>query len=186
MCFDPQDPYIGVLLSLRRGCATGKLRRLCKRRRIVAPGTGFFRSPNLSAVNCASMGTQPLMQNALRGIAVLLLAALPTITGCKGFFVPVCQETNTCPGQVATPTASPAAGAYSGAQTVSLSDTTSGATICYTTNGSAPTATTPGTCSNGTIYTSPIAVSATATIRAIATLSGSTNSPVLTSTYTIM
>jgi len=127
------------------------------------------------------------MRNALRGIAVVLLVAvIPVLTGCKGFFVPPCQETNTCPGLTATPTASPAAGAYSSAQTVSLSDTTSGAMICYTTDGSIPAATTPGTCSHGTTYTSPISVSATTTILAIGTLAGSTNSPVLTSIYTII
>ena len=126
------------------------------------------------------------LRRALRGVTVLLMVAIPTLTGCKGFFVPLCQETNTCPGATATPTASPPAGAYTGAQTVTLSDTTSGATICYTTDKSIPTATTPGTCSHGTVYSSPIAVSTTTTIMAIGTLAGGTNSLVLTSLYTIM
>ena len=126
------------------------------------------------------------MRNALRGIAVLLLASVPAMTGCKGFFVPVCAETNTCPGQTATPTASPAAGAYTSAQSVTLSDSTASAVICYTTDGSTPTATTPGTCSHGTTYTSAITVSATTTILAIGTLAGGTNSPVFSAAYTIM
>ena len=41
-------------------------------------------------------------------------------------------------GTVATPTFSPAAGTYLGTQTVTLSDTTSGATIFYTLDGSQP------------------------------------------------
>lgn len=126
------------------------------------------------------------LRRMLRGVAVLLIAAIPTMIGCKGFFVPVCQETNTCPGATATPTASPPAGAYTSAQTVTLSDTTSGATICYTTDGSIPAATTPGTCSHGTTYSSPVTVSTTMTIQAIGTLAGGTNSTVLTSLYTIM
>src|SRR5260370_38440070 len=39
----------------------------------------------------------------------------------------------------ATPTFSPSGGTYTTAQTVTISDTTSGATIYYTTNGTRPT-----------------------------------------------
>lgn len=86
---------------------------------------------------------------------------------------------------VATPTASPGAGTYSSTQSVSLSTATGGATICYTTDGTTPTATTPGTCSHGTTYSTAITVSTTTTIEALGTLSGSTNSGVLTALYTI-
>jgi AraC-like DNA-binding protein len=85
----------------------------------------------------------------------------------------------TITGTVATPTFSPAGGSYSTAQTVALSTTTSGATIRYTTDGSIPSSTT------GTVYTSPITVSATTTINAIAYETGWTSSPVATAAYTI-
>ncbi|MBI3487323.1 MAG: chitobiase/beta-hexosaminidase C-terminal domain-containing protein, partial [Acidobacteria bacterium] len=58
---------------------------------------------------------------------------------------------------VAAPTFSPAAGAYASAQTVTLSTATTGATICYTTDGSTPT-------TSSTSYASPIQVSASQTI----------------------
>jgi unsaturated rhamnogalacturonyl hydrolase len=82
-------------------------------------------------------------------------------------------------GTVATPTFSPAGGTYTSAQTVKLSDSTSGATIYYTTNGSTPT-------TSSTVYSGAIAVSSgTVTIEALAALSGDTNSSVASATYTI-
>jgi poly(beta-D-mannuronate) lyase len=82
-------------------------------------------------------------------------------------------------GQVATPTFSPAPGTYTGAQTISISSATAGASIRYTTNGSTPTPTT------GTLYSGPITLSATATLKAIAYQSGLNPSPIGGGTYTI-
>jgi hypothetical protein len=86
---------------------------------------------------------------------------------------------------VATPTASPVAGTYSSSQSVTLSTSTGGARICYTTDGTTPTAVTAGTCSHGSTYSTAITVSANETIKAIGTLSGYTNSGVLIAAYTI-
>jgi len=84
--------------------------------------------------------------------------------------------------QTAMPTFSPAAGTYLGTQTVSLADSTSGASIFYTTDGS-----TPATSAGGSTvkYTGPITVAATQTIKAIATASGYAASTVASATYTI-
>lgn len=79
---------------------------------------------------------------------------------------------------VATPTFSPAAGTYTSIQTVTISDSTSGATIYYTTNGSTPT-------TSSTHYTSPITVSSSETVKAIGTKSGYTQSAVGSAAYTI-
>src|SRR2546422_4664965 len=90
----------------------------------------------------------------------------------------VASATYTIVLKVATPTISPAAGTYSGAQTVTLSDATSGATIYYTTDGSTPTP-------SSTRYTGPILVTQTTTVKAMAAASGMANSDVASATYTI-
>jgi hypothetical protein len=77
-----------------------------------------------------------------------------------------------------TPTFSPAPGTYTASQSVSLSDTASGATLYYTTDGSTPT-------TSSTKYTTPILLSATTTIKAVAAASGYNNSAVASGTYTI-
>jgi len=83
---------------------------------------------------------------------------------------------------VAAPTFSPVAGTYTAAQTVTITDATTGATIYYTTDGSTPT-------SSSTRYTGAITVPATApaveTIQAIAVVSGSAPSSVTTAVYTM-
>ena len=83
----------------------------------------------------------------------------------------------------ATPTFSPSSGAPP--QTVTISTATAGATICYTTNGSTPTASVPGTCDAGSsTYSTPVSVSVNpTTLNAIATKSGDTNSGVGTASY---
>ncbi|MFC1400492.1 chitobiase/beta-hexosaminidase C-terminal domain-containing protein [Streptacidiphilus sp. N1-5] len=87
-------------------------------------------------------------------------------------------QTGGTTGTVATPTFSPAGGTFSSAQTVTLADSTSGASIRYTTDGSTPTA-------SSTLYSTPLSITATTTVKAIGILSGSTNSAVASATYTI-
>jgi hypothetical protein len=79
---------------------------------------------------------------------------------------------------VAAPSFSHAGGAYTTSQSITISDTTAGATIHYTVNGTTPTAASAK-------YTAPIRVSKTQTLKAIAIKSGSTNSAVATAAYTI-
>ena len=79
---------------------------------------------------------------------------------------------------VSAPIFSPAGGTYTTAQTVSISSSTSGAAIYYTTDGSTPS-------SSSTPYTGAITISETTTIKAIA-IKDETNSSVATATYTIV
>jgi hypothetical protein len=78
----------------------------------------------------------------------------------------------------ATPTFSPGAGTYTSAQSVMIADTTPGATIYYTTNGTTPT-------SSSAVYSAAIPVSASMTLEAIAIAPGYTQSALATAAYVI-
>lgn len=82
--------------------------------------------------------------------------------------------------QVSAPTFNPAPGIYSGAQSVAITSAEAGAFIRYTTDGS-----TPPTSSTGTLYSGPVPVSSTTTLKAIAFKTGMTDSSVTSGTYTI-
>jgi formylglycine-generating enzyme len=79
---------------------------------------------------------------------------------------------------VATPTFNPQDGTYTSAQSVTISCATSEATIRYTTNGDEPVAT-------STLYTSPVPVNVTTTLKARAFREGMVDSEVGTGVYTI-
>src|SRR5579863_2099262 len=80
--------------------------------------------------------------------------------------------------QTATPSLSVAAGTYQAPQTVTLTDATAGATIYYTVTGVTPT-------TQSTVYSGPITVNHTMTLKAIAVASGDTASAVASASYTI-
>ena len=86
--------------------------------------------------------------------------------------------TYTISSVAATPTFSPGAGSYGSVQTVTISDTTPGASIYYTLNGTAPT-------TSSAPYLDPVYVTNTETLEAIAVASGYTNSAVKSAAYTI-
>jgi hypothetical protein len=90
---------------------------------------------------------------------------------------PGTANTNPVAGVVERVSASLTPGFYDTAQSVSLSTATSGATIRYTTDGSTPSAT------NGSVYTGPVSISGTTTLRAVATKSGSLSVPDRTWSY---
>jgi hypothetical protein len=83
-------------------------------------------------------------------------------------------------GTVAAPSFSPGAGTYTSSQTVAITTTTGGASIRYTTDGiTMPTETV------GTLYSGPVLISATDTLKVIAYEAGMTDSTVTTGLYTI-
>lgn len=80
--------------------------------------------------------------------------------------------------QAATPVAAPAAGKYPSQQTVTLTCSTPGAYIYYTTDGSTPT-------TSSTLYTGPFTIRSSQTVKAIAVAGGFLTSNVLSASYVI-
>lgn len=88
----------------------------------------------------------------------------------------------TASGTVATPTFAPSSGAPP--QTVTISCSTAGATICYTNDGTTPVGNGAGSCSHGFTYSSPVSVTINpTTLRAIGTESGFSDSAVGLASY---
>jgi hypothetical protein len=81
---------------------------------------------------------------------------------------------------VAAPTFSAAAGSYPVSKSITITTATSGATIRYTTDGSAPTA------STGTVYSAAVVLNTNTTLKAIAYKAGMTDSTVTSAAYTIL
>ncbi len=117
-------------------------------------------------------------------LSIFAVAAL-LFTGCAAYTPANTKAapvegggTPATPAVAATPAISPAAGAYTSAQSVTLSDSTTGATIYYTTNGAAPT-------TSSAIYSGPISVGASEVIEAVAVASDYADSGLAKANYTI-
>jgi hypothetical protein len=82
--------------------------------------------------------------------------------------------------QAATPTFSPVAGTYTGTQTVTVTSSTSGGTIYYTTNGTTPTHSSSSISNGGTV-----SVSATGTLKVFESASDFADSTTGSAAYTI-
>ena len=126
------------------------------------------------------------MKKLIRGNLLSFAAVVAVLAGCPtNSLLQSIQETVTVYEEssqtVATPTCSPSAGTYSADQGVTISDTTDGATIYYTTDGTAPT-------TSSTQYTAAISVAGngtTTTVKAIAVKGSMKASDVVTATYVI-
>ncbi len=77
----------------------------------------------------------------------------------------------------AVPTFMPASCAFAGGQTVTLTTNTAGATIHYTLDGTIPT-------TASAIYSSPLLITQTTTVKTMAVKTGMTNSAVVSAVYT--
>ncbi len=95
------------------------------------------------------------------------------------FYIDIFVKSSEVTPVVSLPTFNPAGGDYFTTQNVSINCETDGATIYYTTNGDNPT-------EESDVYSSPIAVSATTTIKAFAKKEGMTNSGIASATYNII
>jgi hypothetical protein len=140
----------------------------------TAPGTVIYYTTNGTTPSTSStIYMSPIWQSStqtLRAIAVETGYTNSLVTTAAYTIAPVLQ----------TPSFSLAGGpvAYPSPQSVTINDSSTGASIYYTTNGTAPTA-------SSTLYTGPITVSVTETVEAMAIEAGYTNSAVASVLYTI-
>ncbi len=137
----------------------------------ATPGAGIYYTTN---------GTTPTTSSNVYG-GPLTISSTERVQA-------IAVATNNSPSAVATvlyyiaaakPTFSVASGTYTSAQRVTITDTTPGATIYFTSDGSLPGRT-------SAIYTSPLTVSSTETIKALAVAPGHTTSPEGVASYTIL
>lgn len=154
----------------------------------VTPGT--YTQDQTVALNCATSGasvhyttngldpTQGDPSVAPGGTVALNLPVTLKARAFKAGMNPSSVTSGAYFFTVATPTFSPPAGTYTAAQSVALSTLTSGATLRYTTDGSAPTASSP-------VYSSPLPVSVTQTLGVMGFRSGWNSSLTAWGAYTL-
>ena len=126
-------------------------------------------------------GTEPTASSteytaAISVTAAVTLKAIAVKSGMNDSAV--ASVSYTIKGTVATPAFSVASGEVDSGTTVTITCSTEGAKIYYTTDGSEPTA-------SSTEYTAAISVTAAVTLKAIAVKSGMNDSAVASASYTI-
>ena len=157
-----------------------------------APEAGTYSSPQNVTITCTTTdasihytldGSDPDESSALYS-SPTVVSATTTIkaraykSGMNPSPMATAVYTINIPGTVASPTFDPPAGTYASAQDVTMNCATTDASIYYTLDGSDPD-------ESSTLYSSPLAVPATTTIKARAYKSGMNPSPVATAVYTI-
>ena len=93
--------------------------------------------------------------------------------------------TTAAPGVVNAPVFSPVAGTYNVSQNITITSSTGGATICYAFDPQTPACDTTPACTAGSLYSGPVSVTTTNTLKAIACLASNTDSSVTNGAYTI-
>ncbi len=143
----------------------------------LSPDNGYFDSDEVSPVS-GTLAEITIYVRLKAGLEVGNYSGNVTITsGDIAKTIALSGTVDALP-VAATPTFSPVAGTYMTEQNVTISCETANAAIYYTLDGSDPT-------ENSTLYSAPITVSETTTIKAIAIASGYDNSAIAEATYTI-
>ncbi len=126
-------------------------------------------------------GSTPSATNGTAYTAPIKLIATTTIKAIAtgGSYGSSAVNSGTYTLQAATPSFSPMPSTYAPPKTVTLSDFTPGVTIYYTLDGSTPSST------NGRLYTGPIMLTNSTTIKAIAVGAGISPSAIASGTFTL-
>jgi hypothetical protein len=152
-----------------------------------SPATGTYNSAQTVTISTSTPsatiyyttdGTKPTTSSTLYSGPITVSASeIVKALAMKSGYTNSAVGTATYTFKADRPTFSPATGTYNSTQTVTISTTPPSATIYYTTDGSTPT-------TSSSVYSGPITVSATEKVKAIATVTGYSNSAVGTATYT--
>jgi hypothetical protein len=135
-----------------------------------------------AAIYYTTNGTTPTTSSTIYTAAITVSATetVEAIAAVSGYSnSAVASAAYTIEAQTAAPTFSPAGGNFATGQMVYLADTTPGATIYYTTNGTLPT-------TNSAKYAGPITITVAGAVRAFAAASGYASSAVVTTVYVIL
>ncbi len=143
----------------------------------LSPDNGYFDSDEVSPVS-GTLAEITIYVRLKAGLEVGNYSGNVTITSGDITKTIALSGTVDALPVAAAPTFSPVAGTYMSEQSVTISCETANAAIYYTLDGSDPT-------ENSTLYSAPITVSETTTIKAIAIASGYDNSTIAEATYTI-
>jgi len=108
-----------------------------------------------------------------------LVRAIAVVDGMNASAITEAKFTIVEVGTTAAPSFSPAGGTFTGTKDVTISCTTTGANIYYTIDNTLPTAAT------GMVYSGPVSLKASTTIRAIAVASGMNASTVASASFTL-
>jgi hypothetical protein len=148
----------------------------------IAAGGGYGVS-NVASGTYTITGSAPALAPSIGGTETQSITSISATTDANGVgngYAPSAVASGTYALVAASPGFSPApTGTFSTAQSVTLINATAGARIYYTTNGTTPT-------TSSTLYTGPIPVSTTTTIKAIAVGHDFGPSAVASGTYTLV
>lgn len=153
----------------------------------ATPGAVIYYTTDGTAPNSSSpKHTDPI--DVTRATTIKAMAMAPGLLPSE---IAIASYTVAGPGAtVEAVVFAPPAGSYSGDQTVTLSSATPTATICYTTDGSAPSCKVDtGVCMLGTTYSAPFVVTPTTAgrvVSAIACKAGAAPASITRATYTLL
>lgn len=141
-------------------------------------GDIYYTNDGANPTTSSNLYSSPLILSQNIGGGNLIIKANVFGTNSEGNSISTNLRTQTYNFKVASPTVSLESGTYSSSQNVALSTITNGAEIRYTTNGSEPSPFSP-------LYTTPINISTTTTLKIKAFKTGYNSSEVVSRNYII-